>query len=167
MVDATTEYDRSIFDTTEAVEQYEQWLLDTLDCQEVETIAAPQYADFDYYVYVDGYLHHYVEVKTRRHNGGRFEQEKMPIRKHAVAAFFWQTEKIKTIYLCSWNDKIAILKLWELPDSVDTMLARHDRGAGKDIYAMYDYGRFRLIKERIRPPAPSYKLQQGSYVKVY
>lgn len=165
MVDASTEYDRAIFDTNEAVEQYEQWLLDTLDCYEVETIEAPQYADFDYYVYVDGYLHHLLEVKTRRHKGGTYSQEKMPIRKHAVAAFFWQTEQRKTIYLCSWTDQLAILQLWKQPDRVDTMLARHDRGAGKDIYAMYDYSRFKLIKKRERPLAPKYKLFKGRYIK--
>lgn len=165
MANATQEFNNSIEDTKEAIEQYEQWLYDTLGCDDVQIIDAPQYADFDYYVYVDQYLHHYLEVKTRRHNGGRFNQEKMPIRKHAVAAYFMREDNIKTIYLVSWYDQLAILELWKKPDSVDTMVARYDRGRDKDIYAMYDYSRFKLIKKRQRPNAPEYKLYQGRYVR--
>lgn len=165
MANATQEFNNSIEDTKEAIEQYEQWLYDTLECDDVQIIDAPQYADFDYYVYVDQYLHHHLEVKTRRHNGGRFEQEKMPIRKHAVAAYFMREDNIKTIYLVSWYDQLAILELWKKPDSISTMVARYDRGSDKDIYAMYDYSRFKLIKKRQRPNAPEYKLYQGRYVR--
>lgn len=168
MADAVQEYEQSIFLTNEAIEQYKNWLEDKTPLYKVELIDAPQYADFDYYVYAEGILNHLLEVKTRRHAAGSFEQEKLPIRKHAVATYFMRAEKLKTIYLCSWTDKLAILELWQEPDQVSEMVARYDRGSGKDIYAMYSYSRFKPIVERERPRAPTgYRLQHNRYVPYY
>jgi len=165
MPNASQEFELSIFATKEAIEQYQEWLKEVLKTDQVEIIEAPQYADFDYYVYVNGLLHHLLEVKTRRHEGGRYDQEKMPLRKHAVAAFFMREQKLKTIYLCSWIDKIAILELHEMPNQISTMVARYDRGNEQDIYAMYDFSRFKLIKNRKRPEPPKYRLFQGRYIQ--
>jgi len=168
MADAAQEYEPSIFLTNEAIEQYKNWLEDKTPLYKVELVDAPQYADFDYFVYSEGVLNHLLEVKTRRHPAGTYQQEKMPIRKHAVAAYFMREEKLKTIYLVSWTNKLAILELWQLPDKVDEMVARYDRGGGKDIYALYEYSRFKPIIERERPEPPrGYRLQHNRYVPYY
>lgn len=105
----------------------------------------PKYADVDYKIYFGEKIHHFLEVKCRKHDFGYYRKEKMPIRKHAVAKMIMDYFKVKTVYLVCWSDRIAYLILNNRPDEFCKMVARADRGTDEDYYCLYDIGRFTVI----------------------
>lgn len=104
----------------------------------------PQYAPMDYMIYKDGLLHHYLEVKCRKHKYLHYDNEKVPISKYTFGYTFEKTKKIKSYLLVKWEDKIGLTNLSK-PMMVKEMVARNDRGAGRDLYAFYDYYQFKLL----------------------
>lgn len=106
----------------------------------------PKYADADYLILYDQEFDHYVEVKIRYHVLGNYRLEKIPFRKFAFAYTMKNNYSRNTFYLTRWEDgKIGFIDLSKDPDRVDEMVARHDRGWEKDLYAFYDISRFQII----------------------
>ena len=105
----------------------------------------PQYAPSDYKIFRDGKVAYFVEVKVRSHDYGFYDQEKVPISKYCFGYTFEHKYKVKCLLLVAWsNAKAGIIRL-KNPDRITAMVARHDRGADKDLYAFYDYDKFKLL----------------------
>ena len=104
----------------------------------------PQYAPMDYMIFQNGNLNHYLEVKCRKHKYLHYDNEKVPVSKYCFGYTFEKTRNIKSYLLIKWEDKVGITKLSN-PIKVKEMVARYDRGAGKDLYAFYDYDQFKLL----------------------
>lgn len=87
-----------------------------------------------------------VEVKVRielDHNS--YEYSKIPIRKHGVALYYYQTHNVHTHYLALFRDGLYLCYIHEKPDEILSMVARNDRGQDEAEYAMYNHKRFKLI----------------------
>jgi len=127
---------------------YKEWLQRSLPDDRFPNITfreSPKFADFDFYVYFDGELDHYIEVKERRNTINKYKSTKVPLRKHSTAEHFMNAYGIRTYFVCGFTDCVAVLNLWEEPDEDTTMVDRYDRGDDEDIYAMYRVTRFRKI----------------------
>lgn len=105
----------------------------------------PKYAPMDYMIFNNGQLHHYLEVKCRKHKYLHYNNEKVPVSKYTFGYTFEKTRNIKSYLLIKWEDKVGITNLSN-PAGVGEMVARYDRGAGKDLYAYYDYDQFKLLQ---------------------
>lgn len=135
----------SEIDTRDALRQYRLYLPRTTDLvgeMNIRFEEAPNFADFDYQVYINGVFDHNIEVKVRNCDMDRWEYTKIPIRKHSTAEHMWVAHNVKTYFVCKFLDGVGVLRLWEEPDKDTVMLARHDRGEDTDLYAMYKVGRF-------------------------
>lgn len=154
---------KSYYATKNALEHYQDYLQGFKPQAKIEFVEAEDFADYDYYVIFDREINHRLEVKCRRHKYGTYLKEKMPLRKHATAYWFKQQRQEATFYLVAWTDRIGLLKLWEQPDIVTDMVARHDRGEARDIYALYDIERFKIIATRdfdwhnFKPPTINFR----------
>jgi hypothetical protein len=105
-----------------------------------------KYMDYDAIYYVNGERKLNVEVKVREYvTLGKYPYTKLPLRKHAVAKYYYDTANVKSIYIALFADALAVLLLHEAPDKVECMIARHDRGNEQDEYALYDIKRFNII----------------------
>jgi hypothetical protein len=145
------EYLNSLKLTKEAIDIYRFYLIKNSSAAEISFKEMPKYADVDYEAYFDGVFNHYVEVKVRYHWWGKYIQEKIPFRKFAVAYTMKNVYNKNTVYLLRTTNKIGILDLFEKPDDVENMVARHDRGEDKDLYAFYNVNRFKIIDSQNTP----------------
>ena len=125
-----------------ALEVYKGFILKHFPEAAVDFIETPKHADFDRYVYINDKFSHHIEVKKRNNVLNRYEETKVPLRKHSTAEHYFLAKGIKTYFVCEFDDCVAYLKLWEEPDNVETMVARHDRGEDEDISALYNVSRF-------------------------
>jgi len=94
---------------------------------------------------MDGKLSHHIEIKKRSCKLKEYGQTKVPLRKHSTAEHYFNHDKIKTYFVCEFTDCVGVLRLWEEPDHIGTMIARPDRGEDTDIYAFYNVDRFYVI----------------------
>lgn len=138
-------YQKSLELTEDSIRTYCSWLKGHKFYGDIDAVEMPKFADADYLIFFNGQFDHYVEVKVRFHWWGKYSLEKMPFRKFAVAYAMKELYQRETTYLLRTQNKIGILDLTELPDRVDEMVARHDRGEDKDLYAFYSLRRFRII----------------------
>lgn len=105
----------------------------------------PQYAPSDYKILRDGKVAYFVEVKVRSHDYGFYDQEKVPISKYCFGYTFEHKYGVRCLLLVAWADaRAGIIRLQD-PDRITAMIARHDRGDDKDLYAFYDYDKFKLL----------------------
>lgn len=125
---------------------YEQYLKNKMEGHLVELAPTPKYYDYDAIVFVNSERKLHLEVKVRiKISVYKFQQTKIPIRKHAVAMFFNENYQIKSKYLCLFSDGLFSLNLHENPDDIISMPNRWDRGGEICEYAMYDIGRFKSL----------------------
>lgn len=141
------EFSHSIQLTIEAMDTYKGWLKGHEYGGSISYEDMPKFADADYLIYYDYQFSHYVEVKIRYFHWEKYKQQKLPFRKYAFAYTMKNKFGKKTIYLLRCKNQIGIMPLWKEPDEVLNMIARHDRGEEKDLYAMYDINRFRTIDD--------------------
>lgn len=144
-MNAEEAYAKSLEANNAALEDYLLYL-QSRDKQEVEIQPMARFADVDYKVYQDKRFSHYIESKVRYHQFGRYQFEKIPFRKYAVAQTLMTIYGCKTYYLLINDDRLSLMPLWEKPDQITEMIARKDRGDDKDIYAMYDINRMSAFK---------------------
>lgn len=105
----------------------------------------PKYAPSDYRILKGGETVYFVEVKVRSHNKGRYGLEKVPISKYCFGYTMENTEKVKSLLMVAWADgRVGIIRLKD-PDEITSMVARHDRSEEKDLYALYDHTKFKLL----------------------
>jgi len=142
------EYQKSLKLTEEALSIYKGFLKSTLFTGEITFETMPKYSDFNYKVFFDGQFDHYLEVKVRYHWWGKYIQEKMPFRKFGVAYAMKNVYGSNAVYLLRTMNKVGVLNLFEEPSKIEEMFARHDRNEEKDLYALYDVTRFRIIDSK-------------------
>jgi hypothetical protein len=138
------EYKASQEETKRLLEFY-AYYLEHQKKKEVVFSDSPKFADFDYYVWHLRNIDHYLEVKLRRNDLRKYARTKIPLRKHTFAEHIRKAENRTSFFLCGFTDSIGLLDLSQEPDQVQVMVARHDRGEDKDIYALYDVTRFEII----------------------
>lgn len=135
--------------TQRLIEAYAEYLIAERRTSDVVVEAGPQYADFDYRIFVDGSFDHYIELKFRYHPQQQFPDTKVPVRKHAFAEHVWRRYGHKTYLLVQWSDgKCGLLDLVEEPDREETVLSRHDRvgdGEAMETASFYDVRRFKML----------------------
>ena len=134
--------------TLDTMERYNRWIVEQLgkrkrviDHRDIQFLPMPTHADSDYEVWIKHLFIGFHEVKCRRNPKGKYQKTKIPLRKHATAEHYWKAEQKKSFFLCRFSDEIVRFALWQEPDEVVTMVARHDRGADEDVYALYDVSR--------------------------
>lgn len=139
------EYNSTKQDTRELIDIYMNWLKEK---KEADYIAedTPQFAPMDFIIYKDGNFAFYLEAKFRRHKRGFYELEKVPISKYCFAYTFQKKFKKRAYYIIHWEDEVGIIDLTKV-HSFSEMVARYDRGEGKDWYAMYKAGDFTLLRD--------------------
>lgn len=112
----------------------------------LEYVLTPKFYDYDAVFYLDGKKVLNVECKVRDSIAwNAYDTTKIPLRKHAVALFYFQTYNIQTVYLCLFKDYLCFLNLHTAPDSHSSMVARHDRGDDVAEYALYKIDKFKGI----------------------
>ncbi len=145
-MDASQEFKLGQDKTNEVLNNYKAYLMgNVLYSDEWDFLDMPIHADMDKAIALKGEINHFIEVKTRRHNLGYFQQTKISLRKHTFAEHTFKESGIKSYFLCGFLDKTAFLDLTQEPDRVSSMVARHDRGEEEDIYALYNCTRFKVI----------------------
>lgn len=135
MANAEEEYFNTKEDTDELVNQYMDYLSYFKGAVYIAR-EMPKYAPVDYAVYKNRKLSFYLEVKIRRHEKGKYEDEKVPVSKFTFAYTFSKLFKVKTYLLVLWQDNVGVVDL-ENYSRIDSMTARHDRGEEYDLYAYY------------------------------
>lgn len=139
-MNAGLEYELSKKETEELVKKY---------CEDrgYTFKEGPTHADFDYYIYENGELVHYLEVKIRRTGFMKYKYIKLPLRKHTFAQHIWNKTDITSYFLCYFegDDITAILDLAKEPSKEEVMVARWDRGESSDLYALYHQSEFGFI----------------------
>jgi hypothetical protein len=104
----------------------------------------PKYAPVDFRLTKNGKKHIYIEVKVRSHEYGHYKEEKVPVSKYCFGYTFKNKFKINSFLLVAWTDKVGLISLTNV-SKIETMVARHDRGEGEDIYAFYDHTKFKIL----------------------
>lgn len=108
-------------------------------------IYQPDFGPTDYGIYKNNKLQFYVEIKTRRHKKGTYDQEKVPMSKVGFAYLSEEVFKVKAYYLIEWaEEEVGIINLKDY-DCFKVQVARYDRGEETDWYAMYDHKNFKII----------------------
>jgi hypothetical protein len=105
----------------------------------------PKYSPVDFRLTKNGEKHIYIEVKIRSHEYGHYKEEKVPLSKYCFGYTFKNKFKINSFLLVKWSDGKAGLISLTNPTKIETMVARHDRGRAKEIYAFYDHTKFKLL----------------------
>ena len=104
----------------------------------------PRYAPVDFVIYKNGKFVCYLEVKVRNHKFGTYKQEKIPVTKYCFAYTYKHKIGRRSLLMVAWEDKVGLIDLLRV-DDIEAMVARHDRGQGEDLYAMYNKDNFRII----------------------
>jgi len=105
----------------------------------------PQHSCIDYAMYKNDNLQFFVEVKIRRCKFKDFQMTKIPASKPGFAMLLAKEFKKKSYIIIKWEDEIGMIDLLKY-SGIESMVARHDRGESKDIYAMYDTNKMTLFK---------------------
>lgn len=107
----------------------------------------PTFADFDYKVFIGDKFIYYIEVKIRRNTSTKYQDIKVPLRKHTFAEHTLKRYGYKTFLLQGFSDNRAfMLDLTLEPDKEASQVARYDRGSDDDLYAFYNLNKVRWIK---------------------
>ena len=138
--------------TLDTLEKYRIWVIEQFSKrktlvlpQDVTFVPMAEHADSDYQGWIKQLFIGYYEVKCRRNTKDAYLKTKIPLRKHSTAEHYWRAEQKRSFFLCRWTDCIGRINLWEEPDEVTTMVARHDRGGAEDVYALYKVERALII----------------------
>jgi len=103
-----------------------------------------RYSPVDFIISKNGRFVCYLEVKIRSHTFGTYKQEKIPVSKYCFAYTYKHKIGRKSLLMVAWKDKVGLIDLLKIED-IDAMVARHDRGEGQDLYAMYDKDKFKIL----------------------
>lgn len=134
--------------TKQALESYKRFLVGKFGPDvKIGFVNTPEYADSDFMVFVGGKLDHFLEAKVRYTTKDKYQSAKIPLRKHSTAEHWMNAGKIKSYFLCIWQDQMGLFDLTIEPDIVDDMVARFDRGTERDVYAFYKVDKVEVIPE--------------------
>ena len=119
-------------DTQKVLAIYKQELEKYYKGQEIKTPKTGQYYDYDYRILANNILIRHLEVKVRRNQFHDFPTTMIPLRKHAVALYYYNKLKIKTNFCAAYGcGTVAVLDLTKEPDYVEDHISRYDRGDGR------------------------------------
>lgn len=149
---------KTLEQTSEVLEYYSKYLTKSLDekfnfnpnsnfkSYSFFYKVTPTYYDYDAVFYLNQKRILHVEVKVRTDiSSDTYKESKIPLRKHAVALYYFQSLKIKTHYLALFQDGLYKCDIHINPQTVIEMPNRWDRGGEINEYAMYKISNFELI----------------------